>query len=183
MKKIIAITTILMSIFLTGCLGNEPVNELNEEQKALEINQRDQARKDRLITLTYALGKYYRDHEKYPEASENWCADDLIELMIKEEHLTTGFKDADTQNIEDLSCEESGIYYFFREDNPDYYTFGIKLEGDYIGNTDLTPQEITKAPIEELRPIRRSSIEEDSEARGNYFYIIGNYPIELLQKQ
>lgn len=167
---------------ISGC-GKNPSTEIPNEvppevikiQENEEALKRDQKRIENLHAVTYALAQYSQKYEKYPEADTSWCGDQLIETLKKEVEFYD-VQDPQTQSVADLQCEKTGIYYFFRDNNPDYYTFGIKLENDHFGNSYLAPQEIAKLSLEQLKPIRLG----EEGTRGNFYYIIGNYPTKLL---
>ncbi len=184
MKKLLLTLVVLSALSVTACSkvmapGDENLpDEVQQKNEVSEQLKRDQTRIANLHNLTYSLAKYQQLHGDYPKANDTWCAKDMIELL-KTEVQANDVVDPAVQKVEGLECEKVGIYYFFRENNPDYYTFGIKLENDYMGNSYLSPQELAKLPVEDLLQIRLTP----EGIRGNYYYIIGNFPIELLPEE
>lgn len=181
MNKKLLYLVIIGALFFVGCgtpqqTTNEDLpQEIQQKNDTEAMMKRDQTRIQNLHDLTYYLAKYQQKYHKYPEANDSWCAKNLIELFRKE-FSAKEVIDPAVQKIEGLECPDSGIYYFFRDNNPDYYTFAIKLENDYLGNSYSPPQEIAKMPLENLKEIRQSP----DGIRGNYYYIIGNFPVNLL---
>lgn len=187
MKKLLIISLLTVMLILSGCQnqkpeGENPDNYVPEQSgKTLEeqIQARDEKRLDNLGNITFGLGNYYKLHEKYPEADETWCADNMVNLLVQENLFKEGLKDPQTLKTEGLEECVTGIYYYFRDDNPDYYTFSLKVENRENGNSDLTPQEVQKSSLEELKEIRLN----DETLEGDYYHIIGNYPLDQLYKK
>ena len=170
MKKITFIIAISALLILVGC-SKTPANPGTNND--LTANEKDQARIDQLHQVTYSLGQFMSGQDHYPPAQANWCADDIVRFLENVQKLPA-LKEPKGLTIEELGECESGIYYFFREDNPDYYTFAMKLENDYLGNSYLSPKKVAELSLEELKPIRLGGNELSETARGNHYYIIGN---------
>lgn len=178
MKKrlFIFVTIAILSLILSGCANNEQPKSDNISNSSEAINARDLERRQNISDITFALNQYYQTYQKYPEASDDFCARDLIRTLQKEEFLSKPIADPNLQEPEGVNaCEPYGVYYFFRMNNPDFYTFAVKMEGTRAGNSDLNPVELSTQNLEDLKAIR-----QNIGVSGHYFYIIGNYPTELL---